>query len=173
MSEMCILSLSFASMFFFIKNYHLIGYRKWYNILYIHIYVYVQYLQDFLNWFGACIFYVLEFAVVLFASSTSTNNTIILWAVTPFLAGKCNPLPRITNGQVVVSSLNVGANATYSCDAGYRLTKPAARTCELQSGIGTFWNGNKPACEGTIILLPRGLKSNPMTIGIFCAILYL
>ncbi|EDO34151.1 predicted protein, partial [Nematostella vectensis] len=60
----------------------------------------------------------------------------------------CPALPSISLGQVSVPSQLVGALATYTCNAGYRVIGSKTRTCQAD----TTWSGINPSCEqvGTV-----------------------
>ncbi|EDO44432.1 predicted protein, partial [Nematostella vectensis] len=55
----------------------------------------------------------------------------------------CPALPSISLGQVSVPSQLVGALATYTCNAGYRVIGSKTRTCQAD----TTWSGINPSCE--------------------------
>ena len=61
------------------------------------------------------------------------------------LAIQCRNLSPPANGQVAVSGLRVGSQATYTCNTGYTLVGNRQRTCRPDGQ----WSGEEPICEGT------------------------
>ena len=59
------------------------------------------------------------------------------------LVDVCLPLVSPANGNVVVSGLTLGSQATYSCVAGYELVGTAVRECQVDG----IWTGSAPSCR--------------------------
>ena len=58
------------------------------------------------------------------------------------LTARCDPLPDPANGAVKLTGFNLGATATYKCDAAYELAGDSTRTCIE----GLIWNNMEPLC---------------------------
>ena len=60
-----------------------------------------------------------------------------------FLVVDCFTLTNPTNGQVSLDMTTFGAVANYSCNEGYILTGPTARTCQSNGN----WTEDEPFCQ--------------------------
>ncbi len=58
----------------------------------------------------------------------------------------CPTLVAPANGNVVQGANGFGDTAVYSCDIGFTLTGPGARTRTCLDG--GQWSGEAPTCEG-------------------------
>ena len=67
-----------------------------------------------------------------------------------FFSVHCEPLKAPLHGAVDMSGTVFESSASYSCDKGYRLSKPVSRTC-LSSGK---WSAHAPTCESDRKLCP-------------------
>lgn len=76
----------------------------------------------------------------------------------PATAVLCGPPPPVPNGQVEGTDFRWGSSVSYSCAAGYQLSRPAILSCE---GPGV-WRGDAPQCLGESSAL-RGRASGPGT----------
>lgn len=74
----------------------------------------------------------------------------------PATAVLCGPPPPVPNGQVEGTDFRWGSSVSYSCAAGYQLSRPAILSCE---GPGV-WRGDAPQCLGESPAL-RGPRLGP------------
>lgn len=74
-----------------------------------------------------------------------------------FVVGKCETPTQLSQGQVVFDDLTAGAKARYNCNKGYELIGAKTLSCNLLSGLGAFWDGQKPTCRGMFKILLESL----------------
>ena len=65
----------------------------------------------------------------------------------------CGGLQPPENGNVTLSDTTVGAQANYSCNAGFTVTGIATREC-LERGE---WSNSAPTCERELVQIARCL----------------
>ena len=64
------------------------------------------------------------------------------------LSGYCGTPSSLSNGQRSYSSTTAGSRVTYSCNAGYRMTRgSSSRTCQSNG----LWSGSYPTCSRKLI----------------------
>jgi hypothetical protein len=77
---------------------------------------------------------------------------------------KCEVLTTITSGEVTLTGLYLGAEATYSCDFGYELVGESMRTCVE----GPMWSNTEPECALILCSNPPALANGSVdTIGVY------
>lgn len=74
-----------------------------------------------------------------------------------FTAGLCETPPNIVNGRTSVGAMKVGSQIIYSCNKGYYMEGQLSRTCVLESGVGTYWDGVIPTCNGKLAILTNNI----------------
>ena len=78
----------------------------------------------------------------------------------------------ISNGNVTVTGINPGDNATYECDEGFTLVGGDTRMCTPDpANARAVWSGEDPMCFSKLIFHVRGVSMTCALVTItFCTI---